>query len=316
MSWRTIARTAAYALACCIVAGVLTALTISALARYSFVAEWFTHFHVFYAGAAFIGLLLFAALRSLKGVVVAGVVLAGPLLLIAPWYCGGEETASDGETVRIMSANVNWLNDDPTDFAALVREVEPDLVLVCELSPLWKRALEDVLAEYPHGVRKAENHAFGIGLYSRLPLMEAELVRLPGQRHDEIRAVFTLNEQEVVFYGVHALPPAKEEDAALRNASLAALADEAKSVAGPCIIAGDLNTTMWSPYYRDMIRASKLSNIRKGRGILPTWPAELDPFMIPIDHILYKGGLVPGNVQRRRVKAADHLVLIADFALK
>ena len=37
------------------------------------------------------------------------------------------------------------------------------------------------------------------------------------------------------------------------------------------IVIGDLNTTMWSTTYIDFVNTCNLSNLRQGRGVLPSW---------------------------------------------
>nr|WP_094673053.1 hypothetical protein [Hydrocoleum sp. CS-953] len=75
-------------------------------------------------------------------------------------------------------------------------------------------------------------------------------------------------------------------------------------------MAGDLNTTMWSPYYQKLEQKTGLRNSRLGFGILPSWPAKGFShsivfyilsrfFQIPIDHCLISSEIKVVNVETK-----------------
>ena len=83
--------------------------------------------------------------------------------------------------------------------------------------------------------------------------------------------------------------------------------------------------TMWSPYYRLLVRKTGLRNTRKGFGILPTWPTKgtyqilpgwlTSLFRIPIDHCLISHGLDTSNIYTGSSTGSDHKPLIVDLHL-
>jgi endonuclease/exonuclease/phosphatase (EEP) superfamily protein YafD len=79
------------------------------------------------------------------------------------------------------------------------------------------------------------------------------------------------------------------------------------------IIAGDLNLSPWSPYYARLVRETGLADIRKGFGLLPTWPTHLRPMMIPIDHCLVSPDISVSRVRTGEHIGSDHLPLIVDL---
>jgi endonuclease/exonuclease/phosphatase (EEP) superfamily protein YafD len=82
------------------------------------------------------------------------------------------------------------------------------------------------------------------------------------------------------------------------------------------MVLGDLNTTSWSPYFRDLVADSGLLDSRRGFGVEPSWPSFGLPLLrIPIDHGLVSPAV---SVLDRRIGPAagsDHLPLVIDFAL-
>jgi endonuclease/exonuclease/phosphatase family metal-dependent hydrolase len=99
-------------------------------------------------------------------------------------------------------------------------------------------------------------------------------------------------------------------------------------VNNPVVIAGDLNITMWSPYYKRFISKTGLRNARQGFGILPSWPvkttyphySKIPPFMswlisIPIDHCLISPELKVSKIRTGANVNSDHLPLIIDLVI-
>ncbi|MFS8120585.1 MAG: endonuclease/exonuclease/phosphatase family protein [Microcoleus sp.] len=78
---------------------------------------------------------------------------------------------------------------------------------------------------------------------------------------------------------------------------------------------GDFTTTMWSPFYKNMVKTGKLHNARSGFGILPTWPTFMPPGYIPIDHFLVSKEIGVLNIHTGPKVGSDHLPLITDLVL-
>ena len=114
--------------------------------------------------------------------------------------------------------------------------------------------------------------------------------------------------------GTHPLPPIGR-NAAIRNEQLSAVADWVAGMHGPVVVAGDLNTTPWSPYFREFLKRSGMRDSRRGFGVQATWPDNLGSAGIPIDHALVSDGVY---VQDRRVGlpfGSDHRPIIVDLII-
>jgi endonuclease/exonuclease/phosphatase (EEP) superfamily protein YafD len=97
-----------------------------------------------------------------------------------------------------------------------------------------------------------------------------------------------------------------------RNRQLAAIADYVAKVKNPLVV-GDLNVTMWSPYYKPLTTKAELRNARAGFGVLPTWPTFSPLLSIPIDHCLVSRDIKVLNIRTGREVGSDHLPLITDL---
>ena len=81
------------------------------------------------------------------------------------------------------------------------------------------------------------------------------------------------------------------------------------------IVAGDFNTTPWSPHFGDLLAAAGLRNAAEGKGYIPTWPTWFWPARIPIYYVLLKGPIAVTTVRRGPAVGSDHFPIIADLRL-
>jgi endonuclease/exonuclease/phosphatase (EEP) superfamily protein YafD len=113
----------------------------------------------------------------------------------------------------------------------------------------------------------------------------------------------------------HTSVPTKQQTFSDRNQQLAAIGTYAAQSKNPLLIAGDFNTTMWSPFYKNMVKTGRLRNVRSGFGILPTWLTFMPLLYIPIDHWLVSKEIGVLKVHTGRNIGSDHLPLITDLVV-
>jgi endonuclease/exonuclease/phosphatase (EEP) superfamily protein YafD len=94
------------------------------------------------------------------------------------------------------------------------------------------------------------------------------------------------------------------------------LAKVVADVEAPIVLLGDLNTTPWSPIYRQFIEDSGLRDARDGFGLLSSWPTGNPPLLIPIDHALVSQQIVVHNLYLGPDVGSDHYPLILDFSVR
>jgi endonuclease/exonuclease/phosphatase (EEP) superfamily protein YafD len=74
---------------------------------------------------------------------------------------------------------------------------------------------------------------------------------------------------------------------------------------------------MWSPWYRRLRAETRLTNARRGFGVMASWPAYLPPVMrLPIDHCLVSDELIVTDCRLGPAFGSDHLPLIVDIAVR
>lgn len=128
-----------------------------------------------------------------------------------------------------------------------------------------------------------------------------------------IHAVLERPSGPLHLLATHPLPPGGADYAAWRNEQLANVAHFIGAVEGEAVVIGDLNTTPWSPYFKQLCRDADLRDSAKGFGLQVSWPTFCWPLGIPIDHCLVSPAI--GVVDRRTGPniGSDHSPLIVEL---
>jgi endonuclease/exonuclease/phosphatase (EEP) superfamily protein YafD len=279
--------------------------------------RWFeitSHFRVQYLVATCAPLLLLISLKAWRWAGLAGLCLLLNGIAVLPWLVTSSQPDRPPHKLRLLLANVNAANTNYPALLHLVEREKPDLLIVQEASESWLRALEPLRATYPHWQFVANRDHAGMALYSRFPVEPFEAVSAEVIDFPCIATRLRLDEARLTLISLHPPPPATDDFLRERNRQLLKVAEMVKQSPHPAIVAGDLNISVWSPYYSEFVKRAGLGSARRGFGILPTWPAHNRLIAIPIDHCLISDGLQISNCRTGSEIGSDHLPLITDIA--
>ncbi|UCG73176.1 MAG: endonuclease/exonuclease/phosphatase family protein [Chromatiales bacterium] len=268
--------------------GASLASIIALAADWSWFAELFTHFRLYYLLAQ--GLLIIAFLNTRR----YGW-LAVTLLLAAPnaWYVGpyllplvtsAGHAAPEREGTQVLTVNLSFRNAEFGKVIDYIEAQQPEVIVLSEYTREWQAALAPALADWPYRAERPRPTPFGMAVYSRQPLRDVEWLDLGVPESENLRVA--LSNHGVELYAVHLMPPSSPQLAAGRNRQLAALAGLLAKSSRPRLVTGDLNLTPFSPYFSRLLAATDLSDTRRTQGLHVTWPAMPVPVWIPIDHSL------------------------------
>jgi endonuclease/exonuclease/phosphatase (EEP) superfamily protein YafD len=284
-------------------------------ARLSWVLELTTHFRVQYLAATAV-LLLPVLLRRRwaagAALVAAGAVSAAPVLPYLPLALGPEVRADPPASIKVLTVNVSFRQFSARSLLQSVHEADPDVVVVQELTPHAESVLADLDAAFPHNHKFPADGPVGIGLWSRLSLESAGTFALG--RAPAIEARVRGPTGEFTIIGVHLRAPMSQRRAAGRNVELRRLAARSAAVTEPLVVAGDFNTTPYSPYFGDFLKSSGLTDSRRGRTLQPSWPTMLPVIAIPIDHVAVNGGFRILSHDRLANFESDHYGVLVELA--
>ena len=286
----------------------------------------------------FLGLLSLAALlffsQQYGSAVVGAVELTSRVTAAAPT-----------SQLRVLTLNVQAPNDDPALLVGLVRDYQPDVLVLQELTPGYAYALDRAVGvEYRFSYAAGlDTEHEGAGTWSRLPLADGQAFRLSDWGNQLHRVRISTAGGSIWLYNVHLPNPTDpsntDEDrgrlAALRafdttrrDAELEALLDRAEAQQAPVVLAGDFNLSAGSRAYRALPAGWHDAFSEAGQGFGHTYPVPdhdgeneepkwvKRPFaLLRIDYVLTRGDLRRTHAWTEIVVDSDHLALLADLEL-
>jgi endonuclease/exonuclease/phosphatase (EEP) superfamily protein YafD len=241
------------------------------------------------------------------GLILSGFCLVINLGEILPWYFPHHWFNQDiqGQELRVLLSNMDKYKDNSDRAIALIQKERPDIIETGFLPAFW---LGD------RGLSAETRFLDGTLILSHIPLENPQIKSLGGGRKS-LLANLQISGQLISLIAVHPSKATGQIYFEERNRQLEAIADYAATLKNPVILIGDMNVTMWSPYYRDLIKKTQFQNVRAGFGILPTWPTFQPLLYIPIDHCLVSPDFQVLKVRRGPAIGSDHFPLITDLTL-
>ena len=272
--------------------GALAGFLIGQIGQLFWIFDLFSHFTVLYTVVLLLG--IWAAPQ--RGVRIVFGVTAALLLTWLLWPQLPEEN-DKASTQRFLTYNLLLDNTRQQENASWLKAFDADVMFLSEYTPAWQRALEPLAAIYPQRCEQAEDSPFGLALYSKHPV-RCNVMSLEGVAADFPYVRAELSDGRVV-YGIHPPPPIGEWLAKARDDSLQQLAERILSEKTDVLVLGDMNSTPFSPVFRDFMKKAGL------RSALPRWKPTWRPGYLPIDHILTRGG-VPVSAHAEEWRGSDH----------
>jgi endonuclease/exonuclease/phosphatase (EEP) superfamily protein YafD len=225
--------------------------------------------------------------------------------------------AAEGPSVgslRLLVANVEVGN---TRFAAVERLVaasDADVVGVTELTPAMASQLVRALPGYRMRVVAPRHDAYGVGVFSRIPLLSAHVERFPADGPPTVVARVRVAGRPVTLVVTHVHTPFA---GSIHVRQLRALADARPRLGGPLAVCGDFNTPPWAGPFRRLEHDAGLASLYgPGAWAANRWPTWSPALRVPIDNCLVSPGLVVRGHHDGPGIGSDHLPLVVDLAIR
>lgn len=254
--------------------------------------------HVLLAAAVLLPALIWLRYRGVAFCL--AIATAYLLVLVQPWgfINFGQKPAEEPNTLQVLSWNVLSINKSFAEIEQVIKDVNPDVLILIEVRPGLIEALPFVQETYPHCLQRPSWGGEGIAICSRVPGTTTSFEGFDYPRQPGIVAKIPgVSGGSMELVALHTLSPLPTPRTAVRDRQLASVRDWSSSRTGPTCVAGDFNTTPWTSSFIDLLR-SGFRDSRVGSGNGASWPAELGWLGIPIDHAITKGDC---RISERRV---------------
>ncbi|MCP9222109.1 endonuclease/exonuclease/phosphatase family protein [Erythrobacter sp. LQ02-29] len=221
-----------------------------------------------------------------------------------------------GACFTALALNVKQSNDQYGRVASLIREQEPDLLLLMETDGAWKSALSDELARFAHVSAMPLDNTYGMIFATRLELEQARMVANTSADTPTMYATLGLpNGRRFEFVGLHPRPPRPGQDTDTRDANIARAGQVTPNRLADVLVMGDFNDVPWSSTTSRFRHEGGYRDPRIGRGTFPTFPAGHVWLGWPLDQVLVKNAMEVQSFSVLRDVGADHRPMRARLCL-
>lgn len=223
---------------------------------------------------------------------------------------------NEDRTIALLISNVLTTNKKYQKLIDLVKEKKPDILLTLETDKKWEEALSVLEEAYPYTVKIPLDNLYGMHLYSRLELMDAEVRYLVEEGIPSIRTWVRLDcGKKVQLYCLHPTPPSPTErdTSTNRDAELLLVGKEIAEHDHTAIVIGDLNDVAWSRTTNLFQKISGLMDPRIGRGFFSTFHASYPLFRWPLDHIFHSDDFTLVKLERLPHIGSDHFPIYSEL---
>lgn len=225
------------------------------------------------------------------------------------------EATCQSEALRIAQYNVYYENQNLEDVLkwAKARAANTDILIFHEIPRQWQRRLRSLSAQYPYNFITYDAWPYDMAVFSRIPLSQRESWGQGRNRNVAIRVHGTTPNLHIPFqlYAVHVSSPLSLPAWRRRNNALRFHGWQLRDYVQPNqILAGDLNTTRFSAWYRRLERSSGLKDAQLGFGLMPTWSFFEKPTLLnglQIDHMLVSPEIYIEDRHTLEDHGSDHL---------
>ncbi len=222
--------------------------------------------------------------------------------MIERWYNIPNDTTDNSSpnkantTKKISSfiayQNVNISNNNKAKTLAQLSNYNPENLILLEAGGDWLPHLQILKNKYPTHCGDDQHSPFAMQVFSQVATANCEMIRLANLTAELPLIKLTLNKEQII-YAIHPPPPindllAENRLAYLQGVHRLIVQEKQSHPKADVMVIGDMNSTAFSPVYRDFIRDTNLQRTTAGGTV--TWQPLKQPLKIGlgigIDHYL------------------------------
>ncbi|MCC9602100.1 endonuclease/exonuclease/phosphatase family protein [Stieleria sp. JC731] len=222
----------------------------------------------------------------------------------------------DQTTVRVVISNVEMENDAYAKWLRVMRQADPDVLVVLEPDHAWTEAIKSYTDAFEHRVIVPQENWYGMMMLSKLPIEKHRVRYLVKEDVPSIDAVVRLDDNRAMrMVAVHPRPPEpiRGNHATARDAELTLWGKELAKESRPTIIGGDLNDVAWSATTRLFLGTSGMLDPRRGRGMFNTFHADRFGMRFPLDHVFFSPHFTLARMQTLDNVGSDHFPILIEL---
>jgi len=244
----------------------------------------------------------------------------GCLRVLSPYTRFGTRTVATTSSGSGLSFVISNLKFDNTNYAEAIEtfvEADPDVLIVLELTPGWKEALQNGLQSFHFEYLIPRDDPFGMGIFSKHPIGNHQVYHIYNST-PTLQCSLDYRGTECDLWILHPKPPAPgdAETSEPLDFEFSQVSDMIDGKEKPTIVAGDLNEVAWSRTTTRFLEQAHLSDIRRGRGTVPTFPTYAPIMAFPLDQIFVSEHWLVSEFKKLAHINSDHYPLLTRLVMK
>jgi endonuclease/exonuclease/phosphatase (EEP) superfamily protein YafD len=219
-----------------------------------------------------------------------------------------------------MSYNIWGWNPEPEAMVKLIKQEQPDILLLQEVTPRLARLLSSELTDlYPNGrLHVAYDPDIGQVILSRYPLTPVEEGSYRKGRTQKVLA--NTPHGDIAVWNTHPVHPLPWRQ---QYRQISALVEDIAVTNQPLLVGGDFNTTDQSETYRMINQYLHNAHWETGWGFGFSFPSTDRPLrgklplpaMVRIDHIFYSDHFFAHSARTlAEAGGSDHFPVVAELS--
>ena len=294
---------------------------IASLPFINHITEILSHFKLHYFYCSIVFFIIFIYLSFFNKKFTAGIILSLSLLFLNlfdlfPYFIRTTDAPYEN-SLKIGLFNVltsNW------HYNKVIQEIEnnkPDILIIQEVDDIWVKELNKIKKDYPYNIEYPLNLGnFGIALYSKFPIINFSIEDWTDYKLPVINVKIQKDEKVFRVYAIHTLPPLLKEYFIIRNEMFEKINHIVQDDNKNLIIAGDLNSTTFSPVYKKYIKSLPLNDAQTKAGNIHigSWNTFHPPFLrVTVEHILTSKDIRVKSYKNGNNIGSDHFPVFAEL---
>jgi len=232
--------------------------------------------------------------------------------------------------IKVMTYNLFFKNKNQDQSISIIKEANPDILVVQELTPIWASQLEKHLGEtYKYKLTKPLKGTHGIGIYSKHKIRNQNFMNNSANKPFAQIVNLTIEDKSIQLINTHLASPAVAvenkdkffslfaENYQIRKEQIIKLNKLAENQKYDCqLLVGDLNTLHSEPIFKRL----KLKWINSNNGLL-RWmkfnfphSSKIMP-MVTLDYTLGRGKLKFIESKVMKGGSSDHLAIMTKLKI-
>lgn len=231
-----------------------------------------------------------------------------------------EVTFTEDDQISILLVNVKMSNKKKKPLFQAINNTKPDLILLMEIDDWWEKQLDTIDKTHPYSLEVPNDVAYGMVLYSKLPLTNTKVNYLSNKNVPSFESVVRLkNGKDVQLYAIHPVPPTHFEDLpdneGEKENTMIVLSKKIKNNKLPVLVAGDINDVSWGATDRLTNTKEILHDVRVGRGFYNSYDANNIMMRWPLDHVFVTQEFRLKTLKRLEHIGSDHFPIFTKLVL-